>query len=73
MPHPASSYAWGIKKCNTFVALDIGIRASGESGTGSAGKRLVENEGGCNGHVGTGALARPGRAKLDSRDFLAQT
>ena len=28
MPHPASSYAWGIKKCNTFVALFIGVGAS---------------------------------------------
>jgi len=28
MPHPASSYAWGIKKCNTFVALFNGVGAS---------------------------------------------
>ena len=28
MPHPASSYAWGIKECNNFVAVGIGTLAS---------------------------------------------
>src|SRR5438045_2207980 len=48
MPHPASSYARGIKKCNTFVALRIG----GEHREFSWTFGRKEQETGANGGLG---------------------